>query len=285
MKYAKALFCNVVLSQVVFTCHAKCTKQITKSTMSDAESTIQLAGRELRFILKKSLRTRHLRIRLDRSKKLHISAPRLMSTSRIVEFLEEKENWIRKNLEKIETMNSEKAAARKQFCNGEVFSLRGEKYKLDIRLISKKRPHAYFECADKGQNVLVLEINKETPFKDIPEIGRKIVHQLYKKHAREHFLERLDEINQDHYRYRYGTVRIKSQKTLFGSCSSRKNLNFNWKVIMAPQEVIDYLLTHELCHLKEMNHSKSFWALVERACPDYKKHRKWLKSKGHTLTV
>ncbi len=75
----------------------------------------------------------------------------------------------------------------------------------------------------------------------------------------------------------YGRVFVKDQRTLWGSCSGRKNLNFNWRLAAAPAEALDYVVIHELCHLREMNHSKRFWALVEAACPDYRARRKWLR--------
>jgi predicted metal-dependent hydrolase len=75
----------------------------------------------------------------------------------------------------------------------------------------------------------------------------------------------------------YGRVFVKDQRTLWGSCSARKNLNFNWRLAAAPPEALDYVVIHELCHLREMNHSKRFWDLVLAACPDYRARRKWLR--------
>ncbi len=75
----------------------------------------------------------------------------------------------------------------------------------------------------------------------------------------------------------FGTVRIKEQKSCYGSCSSKRNLNFNWKCVLAPLEVLDYIVIHELCHLKELNHSRRFWSEVEKIMPDYKLHKQWLK--------
>jgi predicted metal-dependent hydrolase len=75
----------------------------------------------------------------------------------------------------------------------------------------------------------------------------------------------------------YGRVFVKDQRTLWGSCSGRKNLNFNWRLAAAPVEALDYVVIHELCHLREMNHSKRFWDLVRAACPDYKVQRRWLR--------
>ena len=75
----------------------------------------------------------------------------------------------------------------------------------------------------------------------------------------------------------YGNITIRMQKTRWGSCSSKGNLNFNCLLMRTPDEIIDYVVVHELCHLKEMNHSKRFWSEVEKVLPDYKVRRKWLK--------
>ncbi len=74
----------------------------------------------------------------------------------------------------------------------------------------------------------------------------------------------------------YNRVVIRDQKSRWGSCSWKKNLNFNWRLIMAPEPVLDYVVIHELCHLKEMSHSKSFWNLVSRFCPRWHELRHWL---------
>ena len=75
----------------------------------------------------------------------------------------------------------------------------------------------------------------------------------------------------------FNMVRIKNVKTIWGSCSSKKNLNFNFKLFFLPEALIDYVFVHELAHLKHMNHSKVFWSEVEKQIPDYKKRREELK--------
>ena len=75
---------------------------------------------------------------------------------------------------------------------------------------------------------------------------------------------------------RYGRITIRNQRTRWGSCSHNGNLSFNWRLVMAPDEVLDYVVIHELCHLKEMNHQKAFWKEVEEYCPDWRPQRRWL---------
>jgi predicted metal-dependent hydrolase len=75
----------------------------------------------------------------------------------------------------------------------------------------------------------------------------------------------------------YNRIAIKDHRTLWGSCSRRKNLNFNWRLAAAPAGTLDYIVIHELCHLLEMNHSKRFWEHVSRACPEFKARRRWLR--------
>ena len=81
----------------------------------------------------------------------------------------------------------------------------------------------------------------------------------------------------------YGRITIRSQRTRWGSCSAKGNLNFNCLLMLMPQEVQDYVVIHELCHRREMNHSAAFWAEVEKYCPDYRNCRKWLKDNGASL--
>ena len=81
----------------------------------------------------------------------------------------------------------------------------------------------------------------------------------------------------------YGRITIRNQRTRWGSCSAKGNLNFNCLLMLCPTEVLDYVVVHELCHRKELNHSAAFWAEVEKVCPDHRIYRKWLKDNGTFL--
>jgi len=81
----------------------------------------------------------------------------------------------------------------------------------------------------------------------------------------------------------YNGITIRRQRTRWGSCSGKGSLNFNCMLMLAPEAVIDYVVVHELCHRKEMNHSQQFWALVQQHCPDYATQRRWLKEHGSAI--
>ena len=81
----------------------------------------------------------------------------------------------------------------------------------------------------------------------------------------------------------FGRVRVKDQRTLWGSCAPSGDLNFNWRLTLAPPEVLDYVVIHELAHRLEMNHSQHFWAHVARICPEHREHRRWLRRRGREL--
>lgn len=94
--------------------------------------------------------------------------------------------------------------------------------------------------------------------------------------ARERFTERVAHWS-GKMGVRVGRIRIKDQKSLWASCSANANLNFNWRIVLAPEGIVDYIVIHELAHLLEMNHSPRFWGHVESWCPDWRAHRRWLR--------
>ena len=110
-------------------------------------------------------------------------------------------------------------------------------------------------------------------------------YQENKEAARELTLARLEHFNQ-HYQLNWNRVAIRNQRRCWGSCTSLKNLNFNYKILLLPPHLRDYIIVHELCHLAELNHSQQFWSLVEEQMPDYKRHVAELKAidrLGHSV--
>jgi predicted metal-dependent hydrolase len=95
----------------------------------------------------------------------------------------------------------------------------------------------------------------------------------------------VDELNNLHFGFKFGRVVIKEQSTRWGSCSSDGNINLNFKLLLASQDALDYVIVHELAHLREHNHSESFWQLVRRAIPGYADTVSWLKENGDRLGV
>lgn len=106
----------------------------------------------------------------------------------------------------------------------------------------------------------------------------------YREHARIHLTNRLDYFAQKHDLF-YNKLRINGAKTRWGSCSPTNNLNFNWKIMLAPPQVIDYLVAHELAHTVQKNHRKPFWDLVAKIDPNFKENRKWLKHSSYLLNA
>jgi predicted metal-dependent hydrolase len=115
-----------------------------------------------------------------------------------------------------------------------------------------------------------------------PHKIRMLLVEWYKRQAKTIIKERVETWSKQ-MRLSYNRIAIKDQKTRWGSCSSLRNLNFNWRLVMAPLPVLDYVVVHELAHLVEMNHSKRFWDLVETHFPAYPECKRWLKQYGPTL--
>lgn len=101
-------------------------------------------------------------------------------------------------------------------------------------------------------------------------------YRKFKKKVYDFIYQKLEEINKN-YGFKYNKISVRNQKTRWGSCSRKGNLNFNYKILFLPTPLAEYIITHELCHLKEMNHSRRFWRLVGQTVPDYANLRKKLK--------
>jgi predicted metal-dependent hydrolase len=124
---------------------------------------------------------------------------------------------------------------------------------------------------DKHKNWIETRMNQQ--WKSLIDISKI---EEYKKEAREYIPNRVQEIAEK-FGYKYNSIKITSAKTRWWSCTSKRNLNFSFRLILTPVEIIDYVICHELSHLKQMNHSGQFWKEVSIMDIEYKKHDKWLK--------
>lgn len=151
--------------------------------------------------------------------------------------------------------------------NGDALFYLGEKRTLTVIREERKRARVV-----SALNRLILYVPYEADY----EYKRKELEKWYRKEAAVVLENKAAGYAQQMHVY-FKELHIKDQKSRWGSCSSRGSLNFNWRILMAPKPVCDYVLIHELCHLNHMNHSKDFWQMVERYCPEYKQYKLWLK--------
>lgn len=236
--------------------------------------TMEIGKQRIPFLFRRSYKARRLRLQFDGEGKITLVAPWLADKRSIEDFLVQNTQWIQKQLGRIE----KQSAIRKKptYQTGDVFYYFGEPVTLIIQTTKKQRPSIKIW----GDKLLVTMNEKSAANK----MGvRKLVEGFFKKKAVEAIHDRLQFFNEI-YRFPYHKVTFRNQKTRWGSCSRAGNLNFNWRLIMAPIEIIDSVVVHELCHLKEMNHSRRFWSLVEHTIPDHKNRKKWLRKNSMLLT-
>ncbi len=212
-------------------------------------------------------------LEISQDAKLIVRAPRFASLHFINDLINEKSNWILKKLHLAKKKKSQ--LKERKFVEGEKFLLMGKEFDLEV-CKNQKKALFFKEC-------FKITYRFTEKFTDL-ETRKKIFEDWYKKEARKRITESVD-IYSNISGLKYNKIRINSAKTRWGSCSHDNNLNFSWRLIMAPVGVIDYVVVHELAHIAEKNHSKKFWQKVESIFPDYKKYKKWLKDHGHLLKL
>ncbi len=196
-----------------------------------------------------------------------ISVPYHTPKGEIEGFIKEKKSWVIKKISEKERSIKE---TEKAFIPGEKFLYLGESYPLEI--------------GDTNYRGLPLKLSfgKFILDKDRLEEARDLFIHWYKREAKEKMEGRLHYFSNRLQLFPKG-LKITSAKYRWGSCSRDSRLSFSWRIIMAPLSVIDYILIHELVHIKEKNHSKRFWTYLETILPDHRKHRFWLKENGYKL--
>ncbi len=204
---------------------------------------------------------------------LEIRTNKKTSLKEIHFFLLEKKKWIDKNLKNFEAYRA--AFPEKKFTQGEFFPLLGRERKLSFERSS--RPHFSSQFRNDLVVVYVPTEHWSSGFLTNTHLELKpLFRELYKKVAVHHLTQRVQALS---FAIKLFPTDLKfnESKTLWGSCSRNGIIRLNWKVIVFRPETIDYLIIHELAHLRHLNHSRDFWRLVEEYCPGFKEHKKILK--------
>ena len=199
--------------------------------------------------------------------------PNGLSKERKQHFYSWLHNWLK---EQLKTEKSKQLLIGKTYNHGDTINVYNRKYYLNIQYENRKTHGASLK-----KNTIYLKINQN----DIPAHTHKSIRQLISRIIAQNclpeFEKRVDYWNDTYFQETINNIRFKNNQTNWGSCSSKRNLNFSTRLLFATPEAIDYVIVHELAHLKELNHSPKFWKIVSDVMPNYKKQEEWLNKNGH----
>jgi len=224
------------------------------------------------YTIRRSPRARHARI-LVAPEGIEVVVPRRFPLREVEPFVAEKRRWIERTLRRMRESESVLPAARLHD-GGEVPYL-GERLGLSVR-VEPGRARAH--VAPRGA---VLQVAIGQPGRDALRVA---LERWYRRRARIEIGVRLDAATAGA-GSRYSSLQIRGQRTRWASCSSSGAMSFNWRLLLAPAEVVDYIVEHEVAHLEVQDHSARFWALVASRCPDSRRHESWLRRHGHALRL
>lgn len=207
--------------------------------------------------------------------RVRVTAPNNVSPKQIQDLIKEKQDWILKHW--LTMLDKQKCPIR--YSDGEYFLYRGTSVRLKIVRYPLKRIRVFLE----GQ-VLVVNLPQSLSDQECELNVKAALKTWYKEQARRVLQDKLDKQAKE-MQVVFKTFRLKEQKTRWGSCSSKGNLNLNWRIIMAPDAGIDYIIIHELAHLTYLNHSKQFWQRVAEFMPEYAEWKLWFKNHGQELRL
>jgi predicted metal-dependent hydrolase len=226
----------------------------------------------INYTLKRSRKRRKtLSLQISRAAEIVVSAPYFTPGREINRFVQEKQGWIDKTIQKhnrARHLNKEK-----EYISGEYFYYLGESFPLEVFFEPKERTGLVF-----WNKRFHLNAPEDRDMK------KYFFFLWYKKKAFEYISGRVD-LYCHKFNLKAHSVRITSAQKRWGSCSEDNNLTFSFRLIMAPPEIIDYVIVHEIMHIKEKSHAARFWKLVEEVMPEYKTHRRWLKECGETFLL
>lgn len=219
-------------------------------------------------VIRKKRRTASIIVRPDSSVEVHV--PLRLAEKHVREMVREKSRWIlRKRREAVEQIGK---FPPHEYREGETFYYLGRKILLRIS-----------RGTGRGVEVLDRELIVHVPLKGDVDVRKRVVrffHTAALSAIRSRVIFYSSKLG-----LHPGPVRVRNMKSRWGSCSSSGALTFNVRLAMAPMSVIDYVVVHELCHLKEANHSQAFWALVEAAMPAYRREKDWLRKHGRSVEL
>ena len=203
-----------------------------------------------------------LSLTINENAELIIRAPKRLSIEKIQDFINEKENWINRKKRLIENQIKDLTS------NHNKLLYLGNLFPINVEQNASK------ELFFTGEEFIANSIE--------PDSLSLSIKKWYKNKFKEIALPRVAYFANKH-NLMVNQVRIKNQKTMWGSCSSKNNINLNYLLLMAPMGVIDYVIVHELVHTIHRNHSTDFWDSVESIMPEFQEHKRWLKKNGYKL--
>jgi predicted metal-dependent hydrolase len=219
-----------------------------------------MAGDRVGYRVRRSPRARRVRVSVDGSGDVEVILPRRAPERAAAQAVRELEGWIERRRRTLA-----RAAAEVARPEGTVPYLG-----RDLRLVpqpGRERVHR------RGDDLLV-------PRRD----AASAIERWYRRQARAEIGPRLDAAT-GRAGTSYSALTIRGQKTRWASCSTKGHMSFNWRLLLAPEEVLEYVIEHEVCHLEIMDHSPRFWRLLESRVPDWREHAAWLRRYGATLVV
>lgn len=221
---------------------------------------ISLGGKKFTYLVKKKL-TASLSLHLRSTRSFIITCPYLTPGSVINRFLQSHSSWILKN--------SQKFSSPKKLSSLKTLSILGHSYQI---ILNKSQRDSLVIFADE----------KKIYANSISFSAAHLKHLFdtkFRPLAQKLIKEKLLELRSQHH-FSYKKITVKNQSSLFGSCSSAGNLNFNWQIVFFPPDKFQHILLHELVHLSVKNHSRHFWQTLAQCDPDWRQNRLWLKKEG-----
>lgn len=235
-----------------------------------------LSEHPLKYQIRRSERAKKTRI-IVTSEKIEVVAPPKVPERRIQAFVAAQQEWILNALKRVRhRVHTTQSLAPTLYVEGANVPFQGQQIPLTIKPTTAKRLRV--QLTDR-HFVIYLPGSQSG---DSSEQIKTALEVWMKQHAKQLALQWIEQHSPKHQLFPRN-LRIKTQKTRWGSCGPRNDINLNWLLLLAPPVIMEYVVIHELCHIKHKNHSQDFWQLVATHMPDYLQHRRWLKQHGASL--